>query len=308
MHLRAVTPERYRRITLVALVVQVFIVVSGAAVRLTGSGLGCSDWPNCDEDRLVAPLEYHALVEFVNRLITFLVVATVAMAVIGAYRRRPRRRDLVLLSWGLVAGVAGQILLGGLSVLFELWPPFVMGHFLLSMALVADAVVLVDRAHRPDDGVVTRPPERLRRLRALTVGLTAAVLCAGTVVTGSGPHGGDPEVERLPLLVREVTQVHGVLAMTLLLAAAATVVSAWNRPGTPRRAEWLLGALVVQIAIGYSQYFNGVPELLVALHVLGATVVWVSAWWLALGLTTVGPVETEARSSADRSSATKVPA
>jgi cytochrome c oxidase assembly protein subunit 15 len=202
--------------------------------------------------------------------------------------------------------VVAQILLGGLSVLFELWPPLVMGHFLLSMALVADAVVLFERARRPDGGIVVPPPHRLRRLRALTVGLTAAVLCAGTVVTGSGPHGGDPEVERVPLLVREVTQVHGVLAMTLLLAATATAISAWNRPGTPHRAEWLLGALVVQIAIGYAQYFNGVPELLVALHVLGATVVWMSAWWLALGLTTVVEAETAAPTGPDRSPAASV--
>jgi cytochrome c oxidase assembly protein subunit 15 len=308
MRLHDVTPDRYRRITLVALLVQVFIVVSGAAVRLTGSGLGCADWPNCQEDQLVAPLEYHALVEFVNRLITFLVVATVAMAVISAYRRLPRRRDLVLLSWGLVAGVGSQILLGGLSVLFELWPPFVMGHFLLSMALVADAVVLHERAGRPDDAVVTPPPERLRRLRALMVGLTAVVLSAGTVVSGSGPHGGDPEVDRLPLLVREVTQVHAVLAASLLLVAAATAISAWSRPGIPRRAEWLLGALVVQIAIGYTQYFTGVPELLVALHVLGATVVWLSAWRLALGLTTVAPDDPTSPTGADRSLPARVSA
>jgi cytochrome c oxidase assembly protein subunit 15 len=308
MRLHDVTPHRYRRITLVALVVQVFIVVSGAAVRLTGSGLGCSDWPACQEDQLVAPLEYHALVEFVNRLVTFLVVATVAMAVISAYRRLPRRRDLVLLSWGLVVGVVAQILLGGLSVLFELWPPFVMGHFLLSMALVADAVVLHERACRPDDAVLTPPPERLGGLRTLTVALTAAVLCAGTVVSGSGPHGGDPEVDRLPLLVREVTQVHGVLAMTLLLVAAATVLSSWDRPGIPRRAEWLLGALVAQIGVGYAQYFTGVPELLVALHVLGATIVWLSALRLAMGLTVVTAPDRVGSSDDQGSPATPVSA
>jgi len=308
MRLHDVTPERYRRITLVALIVQVFIVVSGAAVRLTGSGLGCSDWPNCQEDQLVAPLEYHALVEFVNRLITFLVVATVAMAVISAYRRLPRRHDLVLLSWGLVVGVVAQILLGGLSVIFELWPPFVMGHLLLSMALVANAVVLHERACRPDDAVLTPPPDGLRRLRVALMALTGAVLCAGTVVTGSGPHGGDPEVDRLPLLVREVTQVHGVLAMCLLLVAGATAVTAWNRPGVPRRVEWLLGALVVQIAIGYTQYFTGVPELLVALHVLGATVVWLSACRLALGLTTVTPGDAPGPDATDRSALASVSA
>jgi cytochrome c oxidase assembly protein subunit 15 len=291
MRLREVTPGRYVQIALVALVVQVFIVVSGALVRLTGSGLGCSDWPNCEEDRLVAPLEYHALVEFVNRLVTFLVLATIVMAVVGAYRRRPRRRDLVVPAWGLVAGVVGQILLGGLSVLFELSPPFVMGHFLLSMALVADAVVLHQRARRRDDARLVPAPSQARRLGWATVALTAIVLSAGTVVTGSGPHGGDPEAERLPLLVREVTQVHGVLAMTLLLCAGGTAMVAWRVPGTPRRAEWLFGLLLVQIAIGYTQYFTGVPEVLVALHVLGATLVWIAALRLLLGLWVVAPAD-----------------
>jgi cytochrome c oxidase assembly protein subunit 15 len=287
MRLPQVSPATYRRITLLALIALVFIVLSGAAVRLTGSGLGCSDWPTCEQDQLVAPLEYHAMVEFVNRMVTGLVSVAVALAVLGSHRRTPRRRDLVWLSWGLVAGVIAQIFLGGLTVLFELAPPFVMGHFLLSMVLVANAVVLHDRAGRPDDAVVVPGPAQARRLGRVTLILTAAVLTAGTVVTGTGPHGGDPDVERLPLLVREVTQVHGVLAMALLLSAAATAVVAWRVPGTPARAEWLLGALVAQIAVGYLQYFNGVPEGLVALHVLGATVVWITALQLVLGLDAV---------------------
>ena len=299
MQRRDVTPHRYRRITLVALIVQVAIVVSGGAVRLTGSGLGCSDWPNCTEESLVAELEYHAMIEFTNRLVTFLVLATVVMAAVGAYRRLPRRRDLVALSWGLVAGVIAQILLGGLSVLFELWPPFVMGHFLLSMVLVANAVVLHERAGRPDGDRIP-PPEDLARLRTLLVALTGMVLCAGTVVSGSGPHGGDPDVDRLPLVVRDVTQVHTVLALSLLLVTAILVSRSWARPGIPRRAEWMLGALLVQIGIGYTQYFLGIPKLLVALHLLGATVVWISAWRLALGLTTVAAPPAAQPSSGER--------
>ena len=126
------------------------IVVSGAAVRLTGSGLGCPDWPNCDDGRLVAPIEKHALVEFTNRTITGLVSVAVILAVLGSIWRVPRRRDLIWLSWGLVAGVVAQIVLGGVTVLVDLSPPFVMAHFLLSMALLADAVVLHDRASQPD--------------------------------------------------------------------------------------------------------------------------------------------------------------
>ena len=136
VRLPRVSPRAYRRITLLALCAQVFIMVTGAAVRLTGSGLGCSDWPTCEQDRLVAPFEYHAMIEFLNRTITGLVSIAVIAAVLGSLLRAPRRADLTWWSLGLVAGVVGQIVLGGLTVLFELQPPFVIAHFLLSMVLV----------------------------------------------------------------------------------------------------------------------------------------------------------------------------
>ena len=142
----SISPRAYRRLTLGALLLLAAIVVSGAAVRLTGSGLGCPDWPNCENGRLVAPLERHTLVEFTNRTITGLVSVAVILAVLGSMWRVPRRRGLIWLSWGLVAGVLAQIVLGGVTVLVDLSPPFVMAHFLLSMALLADAVVLHDRA------------------------------------------------------------------------------------------------------------------------------------------------------------------
>ncbi|HEX2576394.1 MAG TPA: COX15/CtaA family protein, partial [Aquihabitans sp.] len=135
------TPARYRRITVVALVLLILIVVTGAGVRLTGSGLGCTDWPNCTEERFVADRgDVHAMVEFVNRLITGLVSAAVALAVLGSLRRAPRRRDLTWLSLGLVAGVLAQIALGAVVVLTHLNPWLVQGHFVLSMLLVLDAV------------------------------------------------------------------------------------------------------------------------------------------------------------------------
>src|SRR5688572_26237518 len=144
------TPRAYRRVTLLALCALAFIVVTGGAVRVTGSGLGCPDWPTCAESSVVAPLEYHAMVEFVNRMITGLVSVLVILAVLGSMVRIERRRDLTLLSWGLVAGVMGQVVLGGLTVLFDLAPPLVMGHFVVSMLLIWCAVVLHDRAGLPD--------------------------------------------------------------------------------------------------------------------------------------------------------------
>jgi hypothetical protein len=146
VRLPRLSPRAYQRITLLALIALVFIIVTGAAVRLTGSGLGCSDWPTCESNQIVAPLEYHAMIEFINRTITGLVSVMVMLAVLGSLVRTPRRRDLTWLSLGLVAGVIGQIVLGGLTVLFELRPPFVIAHFLLSMVLVWNAVVLHHRA------------------------------------------------------------------------------------------------------------------------------------------------------------------
>ena len=293
----APTPAAYRRVTAGALVALVAIVVTGAAVRLTGSGLGCPDWPTCDGDRLVSEFrDTPEIIEFVNRMFTGVVAVAVIAAVMGARRRLPYRRDLVVLAWGLVAGVVAQIVLGGVTVLLELTPPTVMAHFLLSMVLVANAVVLHDRAAEPDEGVRSLTvPRSVLRLSGAVVALTAAVLVAGTVVTGTGPHGGDPDVDRLPFAIREVVQVHGALAWVLV--ALLVVLMARTRRGGA-----VLAAVAAQITIGYVQYANGVPEVLVGLHVLGATLVWITVLALHLSLWSVGarPVTDDEPALADR--------
>jgi len=272
-----------------ALLALAFIVVTGAAVRLTGSGLGCPDWPTCDRGRVVAPLEYHAMVEFVNRAVTGLVSAAVVLAVLGSVVRVPRRRDLVWLSLGLVGGVAAQVVLGGLTVLFELSPLLVMAHFLVSMVLLANAAVLHHRAGEPVG--LSRPlvePELVPMARLLVVA-AAIVLVTGTIVTGAGPHGGDEEVERLGFFVPDVARVHGGSVIVLLVA---TLLVLWRlyRTGAPgrvlRAGRLLLAVLVGQAALGYTQYFTGVPELLVGIHVAGAVTVWIAALHLALAVTT----------------------
>ncbi len=144
-----VTPRAYRKITFLALAALVAIILSGAAVRLTDSGLGCPDWPTCQQHSFVAAWQYHAVVEFANRCFTAVVTAAVVLAVLGAALRDPRRRDLILLSLGLVLGVLAQVVLGGLTVLYKLDPPYVMAHFLLSIGLVWNGVVLFRRAGRP---------------------------------------------------------------------------------------------------------------------------------------------------------------
>lgn len=278
--LPTVSPATYRRITLLALVALAVIIVTGGAVRLTGSGLGCSDWPGCEQERFVAPLELHPMVEFVNRLVTGVVSAAIALAVLGSLRRVPRRRDLTLLSLGLVAGVIGQIILGKFTVEFELAPPFVMGHFLLSLVLVANAVVLHERAGEADE--VPRAPAdlvepRLRRLTLALLPLLAVAIVAGTVVTGTGPHGGDEEAPRFGFEIESVTRVHSI-AVLVFLGTLGAVLGIAGRDGAPerfqRRGRELLAVSVAQAAVGWIQWIAGVPALVVAVHILGATLVW----------------------------------
>lgn len=298
MSARSVSPAAYRRVTLVALLSLAFIVVTGGAVRLTGSGLGCPDWPTCDGTRLVAPLEYHAMVEFVNRTVTGLVSVAVVLAVLGSRRRVPRRQDLVWLSWGLVGGVLAQGILGGITVKVELAPPFVMAHFLLSMVLVANAVVLHWKAADPVVAVLEPVDEELRRLGRVVLAIAALVVFLGTVVTAAGPHGGDEDVRRLGVSVHRAAQVHGagavllvlsVLTMTVLLARAKA------RTAVRRRAAALLAVVAAQAGIGYVQYFTGVPVLLVGAHIAGATALWATVVRFNLGLGQELPEEVEAR-------------
>jgi heme a synthase len=274
-----VSPSQYRAVTLGALFAIGAIIVTGAAVRLTGSGLGCADWPACSSARFIDVSSRHAAIEQLNRLFTGLVSIAVIAAVLGSLIRVPRRRDLTLLSLGLVAGVLAQIVLGGITVLVDLHPVAVQGHMILSLILVANAVVLVHRASQPDDGSAVRPvsPEISRHTIGIAV-LTALALVTGTVVTGAGPHAGDEDVRRFGVEIAGATRLHGT---TVLLAVVAMLALAWRlRRRQPERVElvdwmsaWILVALL-QGAIGYIQYFSEVPALLVGIHVFGATVLW----------------------------------
>jgi cytochrome c oxidase assembly protein subunit 15 len=297
VRLPRLSPKAYQRITLLALIALTFIIVTGAAVRLTGSGLGCSDWPTCEENQLVAPLEYHAMIEFVNRTITGLVSLAVMLAVLGSLVRVPKRRDLTWWSLGLVAGVIAQIVLGGLTVLFELKPAFVIGHFLLSIVLVWNAVVLHERAGHDGSKGLPLVPARIRTLGRALVAAAAVVLFTGTIVTGTGPHGGDQDVERLPYDIGEVARIHSIAAWIFLALVVWTLVEL-RRSGSPievaRRARMLVGIVVLQGTIGYIQYFTGVPPWLVTLHVLGSVLVWIAALRFDLGLV-ARPVEVPAR-------------
>jgi cytochrome c oxidase assembly protein subunit 15 len=287
VRLPAISATQYRRITLIALIAVCAIVVTGAAVRLTDSGLGCSDWPNCTQNHFVASASFHPQVEQLNRDFTGLISLAVAIAVLGAFARVPRRRDLIWWSLGLVAGLIGDIVLGGIVVFSHLWPPFVMAHLLLSAAIVWDAVVLHDRAgHDDTPGVPTVTP-RIQVLGRALVAVAAAVLVTGTVVTGTGPHAGDQRVKRLPLQLEDVARVHSLTVWLFMALTVATLITL-VRTGAPRlvvrRATELAALIVAQGALGYTQYFLGVPPALVLLHVAGALAVWVVALRFQLGL------------------------
>lgn len=294
MRVPRLSPVQYRRVTLVALVLLGLIIVTGGAVRLTGSGLGCPDWPNCSPGRLTprGASDVHGMVEFVNRLVTGLVSVVVIVAVLGSLVRRPRRRDLVVLSLGLVVGVIAQIVLGALVVDELLAPPWVMGHFLVSMLLLANAIVLVRRAGQPHTSARPVVTARMVWLGRGAVLAAAVVVATGTVVTGAGPHSGDvpgisQRATRLDLAVRDAARVHGSAVMVLL---ALVLVVLWGllRTRAPKpvvqRLGLLLAALVAQAAIGYVQYFTGIPPLLVGFHLAGAATVWAAMLWFYLGL------------------------
>lgn len=284
-------PDAYRVITAAALVALAAIVVTGAAVRLTGSGMGCPTWPSC-EDGLLVPRGStggHGWIEFVNRLFTGAVSVAVILAVLGARRRQPRRDDLVRWAWGLVAGVLAQALLGGLVVFLHVAPVAVAGHYLLSAVLVWNAVVLHHRAGEPEAharrAIATGP---LRQRSRALVGLAGVVLVTGTLVTGSGPHGGDEAADRLPFAVTSVARVHSVSVWTFLALAVWVLrdVSRGEAAGAAvGRGGVLAGLIVAQGTLGYVQYFTGVPEVLVGWHVLGSVLVWVAVLRFHLALT-----------------------
>ncbi|MEI6571722.1 MAG: COX15/CtaA family protein [Actinomycetes bacterium] len=278
-----ISPETYRRVTIAACLMVAVIIVTGAAVRLTGSGLGCSSWPNCSPGQLTPrdATSYHAMIEFVNRTFTGAVSIAVMAAVLGSFFRSPRRRDLIWLSLGLVAGVIAQIILGGITVLTDLHPVAVMSHFLLSMLLLADAVILVERAGYPDDRRSYKPELKWeQRLPLLQFIFVSVVVVAGTVTTNSGPHAGDRSARRFNIVLTDIVRIHSIAAIILLITLAYILFLSSRTGVSPRRRKdltLLFSAVVIQMAIGYVQYFTGVPALIVSLHIVGAVLVFITS-------------------------------
>jgi heme a synthase len=271
-----------RRLALASIVANSGIVVTGGAVRLTASGLGCPTWPKCTDARYTPTAEYaaHGLIEFGNRLLTFVLGAVVLAVLVAVWRQRPVRpgmRRLALLGF---LGIPAQAVLGGITVLTGLNPWTVMGHFLVSMVLIGLAVVLHRRAGEGD--LPPRPVVQplLRRLTQGLLAVTAVTLALGTVVTGSGPHSGDPDAGRTGLDPATVSQLHADSVM-LLVGLTVALYVALRAIGADARLTRATGVLLVvelaQGAVGYVQYFTGLPVVLVGVHLLGACLVLIAA-------------------------------
>ncbi len=286
-----------RRAALATVVMAVIIVVTGGAVRLTESGLGCSTWPKCTPDSLTptAAMGINGLIEFGNRLLTYVLCAVIGLFIIAARARAPRRRALTRLGWAQFWIVMGNAVWGGIVVLTGLNPYLVAAHFLLTSALLTVAVLSWQRAKEGDEeprDVVARP---VRQLSWLLVAATGALTVIGTVVTGTGPHAGDAhKVHRIPLNWQEVTQLHVdfVYVVVGLSVALWFALRAVKAPAAARRtALELLGCIALQGVIGYVQYFSGLPEIVVGLHMLGSTLVWIAVLRVALALRVRGPLQ-----------------
>ena len=227
------------------------------------------------------------MIEFSNRVLTIFLTVAVMAASAASFFRKPFRRDLAWLSMGLVMGLFAQVILGGITVLEKLAPPFVMAHFLLSMIIVLNAIVLFYRAS--NEGSVSRPIVSMEViwLNRMMFGVLSFVLVIGTAVTGSGPHSGSPLAVRLPFLLRDVAELHadGVLFLIGLTLASIFLLHQSNAPEpVMKRARILLWIMAAQGVIGYTQYFSNLPALLVGFHIAGATSVWIAMIWNNLNL------------------------
>lgn len=267
-----------RQLALASVFANVAIVITGGAVRLTESGLGCPTWPRCTAQSYVTSPEMgiHGAIEFGNRLLTFAVAVIALAGLVAALTHRPRRRPVVLLAAGVFLGIPAQAVIGGITVLTDLNPWVVGLHFLASMAVLAVAYAFWRRVSEPAGPAVPSVPTPLRGLAWLLTVVGAAVLVVGTWVTGSGPHAGDHGAARNGLDPETISQVHADLVF-LLLGLSVAAWFAFRAVGAAPAARAALVLLAVELGqgvVGFVQYALGLPAFAVALHMLGACLVW----------------------------------
>jgi heme a synthase len=263
----------------VLLFLQAALVVTGGAVRLTGSGLGCPTWPECTPGSYT-PVPHQAepvlnvWIEFGNRMLTFALVLASLVLIVSVLKSG--RRDLRSLAMGQFLGIFGQGILGGITVLTGLHPITVALHLLLSMVLIAGATSIHIRRFEPSINIESS--KLTRSLAGLHVSIMFLVMILGTVVTGSGPHAGDAQAERFTFDIRTVAILHADFVIFLFGITIAFFVAVGTSAQTKIKLRTFTLIALAQGIIGYAQYFLGVPALIVGLHLLGAAVLWISAW------------------------------
>ncbi len=267
-----------RRVALASVYANVGIVITGGAVRLTGSGLGCPTWPRCTpESYTVTPeMGIYGVIEFGNRMLTFVLAVIAVAGFVLALRARPRRRWVVTLSVLAALAIPAQAVIGGVTVLTNLNPWVVACHFLASMAVIAAAYAFWKSTVEGDEAPVPAVPLPMRNLAAVLAGVSGAVLIVGTRVTGSGPHAGSADVPRNGIDPQSISQVHADLVFLLigLSVAAWFAFRALGAGDAARRTGWLIGIIAAQGLIGFVQYATQLPALPVGAHMVGACAVW----------------------------------
>lgn len=275
-------PRLVRGLSLATLIANIVVVGTGAAVRLTGSGLGCPTWPKCTAATYTNTAEYgiHGYIEFGNRMLTFVLSTIVGATIIAVLMQRARRRSITWLALAQFGGIVAQAVLGGITVKTGLNPWTVSAHFLVSMVLIYAAYVLWHRAGEGDGArrwLVGAPLRWVARGAVLVSGVTIVI---GTIVTGSGPHGGDRNAARTGFDPALVAQAHADAVFLLIGVTAAGALAFWSAgaPAVVRQAVLaLLGIELAQGLIGYVQYFTHLPIVLVGVHMVGASVLWAAA-------------------------------
>ena len=268
------------------LFLQSALVITGGAVRVTGSGLGCPTWPECTPGSYTpvpgqAEGQLHAWIEFGNRLLTFALFFAAVATLIAIFRAG--RSDLRFLGATQILGILGQGVLGGITVLTKLNPLAVASHLLLSILLIAAATSLHSRRHHPY--VRTSSSDmQISRVSAAHTFLAFLAISIGTLVTGSGPHAGDVDAPRLNFAITTITRIHSVSVWLLMIVSVYFLFRKKLNFETKRWLQLFMVLAIGQGALGYIQYFLGVPEGLVALHLLGSVLVWIAAWRVRLSV------------------------
>ncbi len=288
-----ISSRAFKRMSLAALVAITLLIATGTWVRLSESGLGCTTWPACTSHDLIAPGTYHSLVEFTNRSTIIAIGILIAMVVVSSFLRETKRRDLQLLSIGLLVGYIGEAVLGGITVLLKLAPPLVAAHLILGLILVANATVLHWQASIPD-GLATSNRSTIFStpmiaLSSLMLAMFWIMSVLGTIVTGTGPHSGKPGTPRFHLSLGGMVQIHGDVGLVFYGIAIAFFIALLGQKApkdTIRRTHIVVILLTLQGILGYSIWFTKFSVIPAEMHTFGAALLLIALIRMKMGMHT----------------------